>query len=338
MARLKEAQRPCAALQLVRQAEPYLQGDPEVELFKKNFTRTLPIRSDPPGGDFYIRDYIDVAEDAEWTYLGSTPLESAIIPVGHLAYKVTKPGFDTVEGTIGLEDTAAPHPFIQTTLLREGISPAGMIRVPAQQENPFTSHINALFSFIQTLPIRDPRIEEYWLDKYEVTNNKYKEFVDHRAYERKEYWKYPFVKEGQVIPWEEAMAAFRDATGRSGPATWEFGAYPKQEADYPVGGVSWYEAAAYAEFAGKSLPTVHHWVRAAAVTEYPTILEVSNFSGKGATQVGICRGMSPYGSYDMAGNVVWRKRRSLHMVSAAPKGLPIREESKPNRQLVIPIL
>ena len=33
--------------------------------------------------------------------------------------------------------------------------------------------------------------------------------------------------------------------------------------EYPVGGVSWYEAAAYAKFAGKSLPTVYHWVRAA---------------------------------------------------------------------------
>ena len=31
------------------------------------------------------------------------------------------------------------------------------------------------------------------------------------------------------------------------------------QADYPVGGVSWYEAAAYAEFKGKSLPTIYHW-------------------------------------------------------------------------------
>ena len=35
------------------------------------------------------------------------------------------------------------------------------------------------------------------------------------------------------------------------------------QADFPVGGVSWYEAAAYAAFAGKSLPTIYHWYRAA---------------------------------------------------------------------------
>ncbi len=48
-------------------------------------------------------------------------------------------------------------------------------------------------------------------------------------------------------------------TGRPGPSTWEAGDYPEGQDDYPVSGVSWYEAAAYAEFAGKALPTVDHW-------------------------------------------------------------------------------
>ncbi len=59
------------------------------------------------------------------------------------------------------------------------------------------------------------------------------------------------------------MALFRDRTGRPGPATWEVGSFPEGQADFPVSGVSWHEAAAYAEFAGKSLPTLHHWFRAA---------------------------------------------------------------------------
>ena len=63
------------------------------------------------------------------------------------------------------------------------------------------------------------------------------------------------------------MARFRDATGRAGPATWELGSYPEGQADYPVGGISWFEAAAYAEFAGKSLPTLYHWYRASGTDE-----------------------------------------------------------------------
>jgi dienelactone hydrolase len=67
--------------------------------------------------------------------------------------------------------------------------------------------------------------------------------------------------------------------------------------------VSWYEAAAYAEFIGKSLPTVHHWAWAAFGDTYATILQMSNFAGKGPARVGNYRGMSLDGTYDMAGNV-----------------------------------
>jgi len=57
-----------------------------------------------------------------------------------------------------------------------------------------------------------------------------------------------------------AMARFRDPTGRQGPSTWEAGNYPAGQGNYPVSGVSWYEAAAYTEFAGKWLPSVYQWV------------------------------------------------------------------------------
>ena len=44
------------------------------------------------------------------------------------------------------------------------------------------------------------------------------------------------------------MKEFRDATGRPGPAAWELGNYPDGRDNFPVTGISWYEAAAYAEF------------------------------------------------------------------------------------------
>ena len=50
------------------------------------------------------------------------------------------------------------------------------------------------------------------------------------------------------------MAEFLDTTGRPGPSTWELGAYPEGRDNFPVNGVSWYEAGAYAEFVEKSLP------------------------------------------------------------------------------------
>ena len=94
------------------------------------------------------------------------------------------------------------------------------------------------------------RLGEFALDRYEVTNRQFKEFIDHGGYERREYWKAPFHEDGRTLSWEQAMARFRDPTGRPGPSTWESGRYPAGKDHHPVSGVSWYEAAAYAVFAG----------------------------------------------------------------------------------------
>jgi len=118
------------------------------------------------------------------------------------------------------------------------------------------------------------------------------------------HWTHPFVKDGRTLSWDAAMREFRDATGRPGPATWQLGTYPDGQQDFPVGGVSWYEAAAYADFAGRSLPTVFHWYRAAqGLGNFSEILQVSNFGGQGPVKVGHHQGLAPFGTYDMAGNV-----------------------------------
>ena len=144
----------------------------------------------------------------------------------------------------------------------------------------------------------------YWIDKYEVTNRQFKQFVDAGGYRTREFWREPFVKDGRPLDWEHAIAEFHDQTGRPGPSTWEIGAYPDGQDDFPVSGVSWYEAAAYAVFAHKQLPTVYHWYGASgAFSVFSDVLSVSNFSGRGTARVGQYGGVGPFGTYDMAGNV-----------------------------------
>ena len=72
--------------------------------------------------------------------------------------------------------------------------------------------------------------------------------------------------------------------------------------DYPVTGVSWYEAAAYARWAGKSLPTIYHWSRAADQRLSGNVVPASNFSGTGPLPAGRV-GLTRAGTTDMAGNV-----------------------------------
>jgi hypothetical protein len=98
-----------------------------------------------------------------------------------------------------------------------------------------------------------------------------------------------------------------DRTGRPGPATWRDGTFPPGEGDHPVGGVSWYEAAAYARFAGKSLPTVYHWVQAAQVEASVALggspyITRSNF-GPRVRPVRSLTGPGVHGTLGMIGNV-----------------------------------
>jgi dienelactone hydrolase len=154
------------------------------------------------------------------------------------------------------------------------------------------------FEALPAIPLGD-----YWMDRYEVTNQQYKNFLDEGGYLKQQYWKQEFRKEGRVLPWTEAMTQFRDSTGRPGPATWVQSEYPRGQDDFPVTGVSWYEAAAYAEYAGKMLPTIYHWAAAASPDDSARIVPASNFGGQGPASASTYRGMSRSGEYDMAGNV-----------------------------------
>jgi hypothetical protein len=147
-------------------------------------------------------------------------------------------------------------------------------------------------------------LPDYWIDKFEVTNRQYKEFVMAGGYQNPKFWKLPFVNDGRTLSFEQAMTEFKDATGRPGPATWQFGTFPDGKDEFPVNGVSWYEAAAYAEYAGKSLPTVDQWKRAAGVgSPFAFMAKLSNFGRNGPAKAGSHAGISTVGAYDMAGNV-----------------------------------
>lgn len=163
-------------------------------------------------------------------------------------------------------------------------------------------------------------LDDYFIDKYEVTNREYKEFIDAGGYFNRQYWKQPFSKDGQPLQWEEAMREFKDRTGLSAPRSWSQGSYPEGKDEHPVTDITWYEAAAYATFRGKQLPTIFQWEKAARnglFTHYSAFIlpwgpiDVTsaldgraNFKSDGTRAVGSTEfGMSPFGCHDMAGNV-----------------------------------
>ena len=100
----------------------------------------------------------------------------------------------------------------------------------------------------------------FWISRFEVTNAEFRQFVEAGGYDDPELWPDSVELEGQTLDRESLLALFVDQTGMPGPATWSLGTFPEGEDQHPVEGVSWFEASAYARWAGKLLPTVFHWL------------------------------------------------------------------------------
>jgi dienelactone hydrolase len=147
------------------------------------------------------------------------------------------------------------------------------------------------------------RLPSYFIDRYEVTNRDYQKFVDAGGYTNRQFWPAVFQQNGRAVSWTDATTQFRDTTGRPGPSTWVAGHYPPDQADYPVSGVSWFEAAAYAAYAGKTLPVLGQWYQSAPPDLAEYAVPASNINRNAVAPVGAWNGVGPYGTYDMAGNV-----------------------------------
>lgn len=123
-------------------------------------------------------------------------------------------------------------------------------------------------------------LNAFFIDRFEVTNEGYRKFVD--------------------------------ATGHKAPDSWKNNNYPSGKGKHPVIFVDWNDADAYCEWAGKKLPTEEKWEKAARGpkgNQYPWGNEYdenkTNLT-KGTTMpVGSYEtDKSYYGVYDMGGNVM----------------------------------
>jgi eukaryotic-like serine/threonine-protein kinase len=287
-----------AALALARQVALVIPNDPALLKLWPDISLEIAVHTSPEGADIYMKQYR--ADDRAWESVGRSPVERLKIPFGLLRWRASKQGFETVEAMSWarerLKELILPRggTTLNLSLAANGSIPEGMVRIPG-------GTVEVLISGIERSP-SEVQIPDYWMDRHEVTNKAFKQFIDAAGYRKREFWKQTFVENGRTLSWEEAMSKFRDKTGRQAPSTWELGNFPEGQAEYPVTGVSWYEAEGYAAFAGKNLPTVHQWQNAARVRFASEIAPLSNFGGRGLSPVGSHQGMSPFGTYDMAGN------------------------------------
>jgi len=157
------------------------------------------------------------------------------------------------------------------------------------------------------------QIEGFLIGRTEVTNQEYAGFVDAGGYRDPSLWPDEMRLGGEMLDREQALSRLVDRTGLPGPRNWSSGQPPDGRPEHPVTGVTWYEAAAYARWAGGQLPSMAEFYRAAlgdGTMPYPwgtdggNVEVRANFGFTGTAPVGSYPlGVSPFGVHDLAGNV-----------------------------------
>ena len=169
-----------------------------------------------------------------------------------------------------------------------GDVPDGMVLIPAGEFEMGSDKGAA-----NERPVHTVYLDAFYMDTHEVTNIQYKAFIDANPEWQKE----------NIPP------AFHDGVYLR---LWDGNTYPEGKADHPVIYVSWYAAMAYAEWAGKRLPTEAEWEKAArgglGRKTYPwgDTPDATRANYARHYNAPIAVGQYPpnsYGLYDMAGNV-----------------------------------
>ena len=185
--------------------------------------------------------------------------------------------------------------------------PEDMVYIPAgkfimgtsdEQQKRLACHYQVNPDLFEIQTYQEVDVPAFYIDRYEVTNRQYKEFMD--------------------------------ATGYRPPIAWLERGYPKGMDDYPINGADYEDALTYANWAGKRLPTEEEWEKAARGTD-GRLWPWGNRWEPGACSSDLGgpesmitipapvgshpRDRSVYGAYDMAGNVTeWVDYNDLVLV------------------------
>ncbi len=319
VAALAEARRYHDAYGLATEVLSYVPGDPTIAALMPAISDTISVTTDPPGAAVHVRRFTGVPDDAgaPRQLLGSSPLTNVRLARGEYVLSIEKDGYAPIERTISGalirvgEFTLTPPPIrISQKLLPADAMPPRMAFVPGSDYR--------LVSWSRPTD-RRVNLDDFFIDKFEVSNREFKEFINAGGYVKREFWRHPFVRDGKTIPWADAMRLFVDRTGLSAPRTWSNQSVPDGKADHPVTDVTWYEADAYAAFRGMRLPSIFQWEKAArdgftpqaGVAGMPwgpfhpgdPLDNRANFAAAALPTTSNEFGMSVYGAYNMAGNV-----------------------------------
>ncbi|MEU1428191.1 ergothioneine biosynthesis protein EgtB [Nocardia sp. NPDC005746] len=207
------------------------------------------------------RDYVGTVRDKVWDVLDRSPLRGPDLVRDGFAFGMIaqheQQHDETMLATHQLRTgeavlSAPPTPAARVAVTGEVVVPAGEFTMGTDTDP---------WALDNERPAHPVHVDGFAIDAAPITNEQYLAFVDDGGYERPELW-------------SERGWAHRVEAGLTAPQFWEqdgggrwwrrvFGVMQPLRAHQPVVHVCWFEAEAYARWAGKRLPTEAEWEKAA---------------------------------------------------------------------------
>ena len=212
----------------------------------------------PPEARAYVAEVREKALDA----LGSSPLRGRrLVEHGFAFGMIVQHEQQHTETMLATHQLRAGPPVLHAPEPPSPVAPPGVaeVLVPA---GPFTMGTDTEpWALDNERPAHRVQLPAFWIDTAPVTNGQYAAFVDGGGYANPAHWSergWAHVREAQLVApqfWQ------RDADG----SWWRrrFGVVEPLPPDEPVCHVCFFEAEAYAAWAGRRLPTEAEWEKAA---------------------------------------------------------------------------
>ena len=206
--------------------------------------------------------YVKYHKDTIWNYIGIAPIDSIRVPKSRgvdFNLKLTNGNIEYISGD-------EEYGYFDISLANK--LPKGFVLKNSKQ--------NIFMNFPGIFLGSDNSLPAYGVSKTEVSNQQYRKFIEDGGYETPEFWDFPVNINGIEHSFDNSIRLFTDKFGKYGPKNWIYGEFNKGEENFPVRGISWFEARAYAKYKGLSLPNVFQWLDAAQLSGFtPKLPDIS---------------------------------------------------------------
>lgn len=242
-------------LYVFKNTKALLEKFPENKILKNYFiksSRKINVNSDAEGTEVYIRYF----KDSIWNYVGITPIDSLRVPaINGDAHDFN---LKLINGNTEFIPGDEEYGYFNFSLINK--VPEGFLFKKKKQK---------IFMFFPGIFLgSDILIPPFAVSKTEVSNQQFKEFIEDGGYVNAEFWDFPININGKEYSFENSIKLFTDKFGKPGPVNWTYGDFVEGEENFPVQGISWFEARAYAKYRGLSLPNIFQWLDAAQLSGF----------------------------------------------------------------------